>query len=512
MKTTPLPALLLALIFHRRLVVVVDSLPLADQIDSLPLYGPPPTPQFSGYLNGTNGCRDDSCYLHYWFVTASTNSDDDDDWTQRPVVLWLNGGPGASSLVGLVQELGPLLLTTDTNHKIHFVENPYAWTNYANLLVLESPVGVGFSYCGRMLEDTDNDDDQFPSCQDVTDDSTAAVALAALLDFFTKFPEVQSNEVFLTGESYAGVYVPLLANAIVDHNTKKATAVPIPLQGIAVGDPCTDNAAQAQSRNPLWYAHKKGLVDDTIYTTLTEDPCNTLAEMARLQQEHGIDHDEDNSQLFAAVTASFRNGNPTCRIAWRKFLLASSNGINGHWPQRYIDRYSLYGSVTSTIDDATEAYFQRPDVQAALHVRTDLPDPWKKHAVPAHFHYHKQYSACNSHAARKDRPPPPSMIDIHRSLLPHMRIWIFNGDADPCVSFEGTRTAVQRIGRRELYSYRPWFYHAAAASASFVKEQPLTFGADVPLIDAGVQLGGEVTTYEDGLVFLTVHGAGTCRC
>jgi hypothetical protein len=70
-----------------------------------------------------------------------------------------------------------------------------------------------------------------------------------LVDFFTtKFPELQKNEFYITGESYAGVYIPTLTKEILDHPSSKGL---INLKGVAVGDPCTDNDAQKDSMDPL---------------------------------------------------------------------------------------------------------------------------------------------------------------------------------------------------------------------------------------------------------------------
>lgn len=63
---------------------------------------------------------------------------------------------------------------------------------------MESPAGVGFSYSSSQNYSTD-------------DDQTAADNYAALLNFFDKFPEYESNDFYITGESYAGVYIPTLA-------------------------------------------------------------------------------------------------------------------------------------------------------------------------------------------------------------------------------------------------------------------------------------------------------------
>jgi hypothetical protein len=91
----------------------VTGAPLNDIIHNVPLYGRPPTPQFSGYLDATNdGCdmatNGPVCKLHYWLALAEDN--DDGPGLSKPLVLWLNGGPGSSSILGFLQEIGPLLI------------------------------------------------------------------------------------------------------------------------------------------------------------------------------------------------------------------------------------------------------------------------------------------------------------------------------------------------------------------------------------------------------------------
>ena len=80
----------------------------------------------------------------------------------------------------------------------YFVPNQYSWNTSANVLYIESPAGVGYSYCGNTADCTFND---VTSSQD---------NLTAVLAWYTKFPEFQANDLYISGESYAGIYVPYL--------------------------------------------------------------------------------------------------------------------------------------------------------------------------------------------------------------------------------------------------------------------------------------------------------------
>lgn len=127
--TLPPPLLLLLLSWAPRGQAAPDQ----DEIQSLPgLAKQPSFRQYSGYLRGSGSKR-----LHYWFVESQK------DPQSSPVVLWLNGGPGCSSLDGLLTEHGPFLVQPDGATLKY---NPYSWNLIANVLYLESPAGVGFSY------------------------------------------------------------------------------------------------------------------------------------------------------------------------------------------------------------------------------------------------------------------------------------------------------------------------------------------------------------------------------
>jgi len=277
-------------------------------------------------------------------------------------------------------------------------------------------VGVGFSYCSAQKEGG--------LCTN-TDKFTASTARAAIVDLFeTKFPELRANDFWITGESYAGVYIPTMAYEILEYN-KENPASTVNLKGLAVGDPCTDNTAQADSMDALWYGHKYGLVDDDIYDVLWNQ-CD-------VRLPNFLMHPKRNVTMKALVESYLSNDDtpPDCVLALRKFLLSTSRALSQGWRDMFIDDYSLFAPVTDAEDRAMAAYLNRADVKKALHVQDA---PLKEWPFPeAGFDYTKEYDACNW-----DEVPEgtPSMIKFYQKIAPMLEtVYIYNGDTDPCVRY-----------------------------------------------------------------------------
>jgi carboxypeptidase D len=111
----------------------------------------------------------------------------------RDLIIWFQGGPACSSLLGLFKEHGPVIFpSAETKPK----ENEFAWTRAANVLYMDQPIGTGFSN-GSTTDSTNND-------------ANTAVAVAWLDNFFKTFPLLKYARIHLAGESYAGVFVSTL--------------------------------------------------------------------------------------------------------------------------------------------------------------------------------------------------------------------------------------------------------------------------------------------------------------
>lgn len=138
----------------------------------------------------------------------------------NPISLWLQGGPGNSSLFGLFVENGPYtLIDVDTA-----VLKNYTWLGSMSLIYFDNPVGTGFSF-------TENDKGYATNEADVARD-----LYNALGQFFTLFSEYRNNDFYLTGESYAGKYIPAIGSLL--HAKKNESK--INLKGVAIGNGLID--------------------------------------------------------------------------------------------------------------------------------------------------------------------------------------------------------------------------------------------------------------------------------
>lgn len=174
--------------------------------------------------------------LFVWFFPRNTSS-----WQNSPTVLWLQGGPGASSLYGLFEEIGPYVFK---QHGRILAERYYSWTTDVNLLFVDNPVGSGFSF-------TESEDGYANNQTAVSENLYVAIR-----QFYQLFPELQKNRLVLAGESYAGKYVPYLAATI--HHKNKHTEPRINLYGLFIGNPMIEGERMLRYNDYLYWI---GLLD-----------------------------------------------------------------------------------------------------------------------------------------------------------------------------------------------------------------------------------------------------------
>jgi vitellogenic carboxypeptidase-like protein len=299
----------------------------ADRVTDLPTLGPVTQPQFAGYASTSAvACADITCSdrpgLFYWFVGQ------DAGYATRPTVLWSNGGPGASSFYGFFAENGPYVL--DPAGQL----TPYvsSWTNAANYLAFDHPLGVGmsFPFHGQIAKNLAQGTDQ----------------LAAAVSQVVRRDGLQASPLYLTGESYGGTYMPLLAQRLLD------TRSGVKLGGVIIADGWTD--PETQVGTTATYALTHGLID--------------AAQKAPLDR------------LYARCRAVMRDSVPSSARAGRicQSIQDKIAAVSGRW----LGNIGQDGDIDYS---PVETYLNRPDVRAAIHGRTDGTFTLGSDAIADHY-------------------------------------------------------------------------------------------------------------------------------
>lgn len=203
-------------------------------------------------------------HLYWMFFEARTK-----DPTTAPLTVWINGGPGSSSMIGLFQELGPCRI--DKNMKV--VNNPYSWSDASNMLFVDEPVTVGLSYADLVNGYQDANGNVLPlkngtcppaalrqgTCGTYSNaslstvaDTTAAAApnmWQLLQAFMGAFPQYSRNGFHFTTESYGGHYGPVFNEYFETQNAKNIKgAHKISLESVNIGNGWYDPLIQYQGR------------------------------------------------------------------------------------------------------------------------------------------------------------------------------------------------------------------------------------------------------------------------
>jgi serine carboxypeptidase-like clade 2 len=375
-----------------------------DRISKLPDY-PYDGTMYSGYLK----LNDSKKQLHYIFVESQNSPKDD------PIVLWLNGGPGCSSLLGWSQQHGPATFREGSDK---FELNPHSWTKAANIIYLESPTNTGFSF----NESKDKKDlymDDIISGQE---------NLQAIVEFFNQYPKFRTNEFHISGESYAGIYVPTLAWNIINYNKIVPEVQRINLKGMIVGNGVTDWSVDTKPATielgfgyGLFSPEQRILYDDICFNNLKEAECNTL---------------KSKLASFVYKTVNFYDVFRKCeKPKVSDELLGKGKKPFNYTP--WLDEHDLNMSPPCNDASAPEAYFNRLDVKNLLHV--DPYIKWEACSNTVNFNYYRGTNGS---------------YYLYKPLIKSgLKILIYSGDSDAAVPVNGTRKWIKNL---RLHVERDW--------------------------------------------------------
>ncbi|KAK7515093.1 carboxypeptidase S1 [Phyllosticta citriasiana] len=215
----------------------------------------PNVKSFSGYADVA-----EEQHIFWWFFEARNQ-----DPTTAPLTVWINGGPGSSSMIGLFQENGPCCIDQDGN----LYSNPYSWNNATNMLYIDQPTQVGFSYsvplpgyyssqgdlillpnntCPGYASDCGTYSNPDPTLTANATDAAAPNFWKTLQGFMGAFPQYSRNGFHFTTESYGGHYGPVFNNYILEQNAKNITgALQIELESVLIGNGWFDPLIQYQA-------------------------------------------------------------------------------------------------------------------------------------------------------------------------------------------------------------------------------------------------------------------------
>uniref|UniRef100_A0A4W4ETJ1 Carboxypeptidase n=1 Tax=Electrophorus electricus TaxID=8005 RepID=A0A4W4ETJ1_ELEEL len=437
----PMRLLVVCLLFG---AMGVFGAPEADEIKYLPgLPKQPSFKQYSGYFHVT-----ENEHLHYWFVESQK------DPANSPVVLWLNGGPGCSSLDGLLTEHGPFLIQNDGNSLNY---NPYSWNMIANMLYLESPAGVGFSYSDNKNYTTN-------------DTEVSMNNYLALKEFFRLFPEYRTNEFYLTGESYGGIYIPTLAERVMEDSS-------INLQGIAVGNGMS--SYELNDNSLVYFAYYHGLLGTSLWTDLQTNCCKdgkcnfynstdrtcsyNVRQVANIVYRSGLNMYNLYAPCPGGVsTMSEENGQLVIYDLGNNFI---EHEFSVSWNQ------VLKLNPPCTNSTPSSLYLNNPYVKSALHISQDAL-AWEICSAVVNLNYKRLY------------------MDVTKQYLKLLggmkyRILVYNGDVDMACNFLGDEWFVESLQQQVQVKRRTWLFFNGKSQ----------------------QVGGFVKEFSN-LAFLTVKGSG----
>lgn len=317
-------------------------------------------------------------------------------------VIWLNGGPGCSSMDGAMMEIGPYRVNPDGTLRM----NNASWDQFANVLFIDNPVGTGFSFVDgdALVHELDEMADQL---------------ITFLEKWFDIFPQYASDELYLAGESFAGQHIPYIASHILTRNrnanmNKAKRITSWNLQGLLIGNGWISGADQYSSYIPFGYETgilKKGSKADE----------NAQRQWDRCQKEL---NDGGDKKVDIGVCENIMLG-------MMRDLRDSEGQCFNVYDVRLKDNYPSCGM--SWPPDLTQVtpYLRREDVTKALHVSADKKSGWRECDDQVNHAFNALHSK-----------PSKSLLP---DLLEQMPIFLFSGDKDLICNHIGTENIIDNL-------------------------------------------------------------------
>ncbi|KAL3722259.1 hypothetical protein ACJRO7_034608 [Eucalyptus globulus] len=410
------------------LLVFFGTVQSQSIIKSLPGFpGDLPFKLETGYI----GVREfDDVQLFYYFIESERSPKDD------PLMLWLTGGPGCSSLSGLIYEIGPLNFNykNSSGNSPTFLLNPYSWTKVANIIFLDQPVGAGFSY-------STTQEGYYSG-----DLRSAAETYQFLRKWLVGHPQFMSNPLYIGGDSYSGMTLPIIVTEIVNGN-EVGHLPPLNIKGYLLGNPLTDVLYDLNSR--VVFAHRKALISNEIYESAKN---NCKGEYMHVDPEN-VDCGVDLQSVVKCIEKIFNAHilepkcgtlNPTPNfLKWDQRILGDGGSeINplallespGPWCRNYDYLYCYVWANDKT-------------VQKALHIREGTKTEWIR----------CNESSSYAHDVIKS-------TDYHQNLTEKkLRALIYSGDHDMVVPYIGTMAWIETLNLSLSTDWEAWFVDGQVA-------------------------------------------------
>ncbi|OCK83643.1 pheromone-processing carboxypeptidase KEX1 [Lepidopterella palustris CBS 459.81] len=318
---------------------------------------------------------------------------------KQRTVIWLNGGPGCSSMDGALMEVGPYRVRE--GGKLEY--NDGSWDEFANILFVDNPVGTGFSYVdsNAYLHELDEMTAQF---------------MLFLDKWFSLFPEYEHDDLYIAGESYAGQHIPYIARAILNRN-KDAAKQPWKLAGLLIGNGWISPTDHYFSYLPFAYEHKliQGGSDAAKRVESQQSICTKRLD------EGGKDHVDTRECELIMINileeTKDKSADPKHQcINMYDVRLRDDDSCGMNWPPDL---------------DTVTPYLRRKDVVSALHINPDKKTGWQEcnGAVSANFR------------ATKSIPT----IKFLPEILAEIPVVLFSGDQDLICNHIGTESLINSM-------------------------------------------------------------------